>query len=860
MKKEGLVIASYPLKPEVLNPIKIWGFKLKESFMDLLLSIQMLETPNRKYPGYLAGRTALKAVVSHHPKDVIQFHANLEVIKRNENYWFYTHTPIEFEMAAAYINDWLRKECRAKNLKYTPTNWQEWGYFEELALSDFLDNERFRNGNGVLGRYFLLQLTKQPLPFVTDSSLQFYPVISEGKNIIMTTPYFSSDAGPLSFAITSTIQQIPNQVDRFLEFNTQVKIWVQENSIQKKGRYFHPKTATNLYLYNPELTEQSAVVFNQMSLKLIDKEPTLVNKADQYYCEQNDIQIIPLLDKELHSFELNSGKFECQVLLTVPNDARGDLQKLSGKEEGVPHASYGLGLLETEALFDSIAQVLEGFNLKHLPRIMSQSTSTKKTVEDFQKEDMFPKYGMEHLIITQDEYLKAIERKEIQKNTKLIKSTKISKEAFYHRSKKVVKIGYATTSSLMASSLIGHVRMLLRADTQLDEKTYSSEDQLKVQFVELPMALSEPFSDKPLSSEFGRRSRLVKEVGEGLDGAFIEIEPMKDQKKDSKHYLRTEFSKQGIPLQFFHPTKEKSNFKLKSDVVNRGKACTRDLLSKMGFVDSKLQTIFNKNPEKTILSISKVNLKNRLRLPCLTKVTAEDSWIKIYPNKQWVKIEDLSKEFSHCYIDNIDSLFNNKYDEHLPLVQMWLKNELNEFETASDLLIYWDEAIETLLPFFDLCDFDQFIQDFLPFNLNNGLLIRWKNSTKAPDYVNRKYKKKADRIEVGQYMGIYPHPMTDRCYYLIGERLETIQGKKDTLKKDNYKKTLTTSGMHQCYLYPDVSAKEAIEVLQLTQLLRRMVVTQNITASVPYPLYLVRHLNEQIESFAIRYVKDEEDK
>lgn len=854
MRKEGLMIASYSLKPEVLEPIKIWGFKLNESFMDLLLSIQMVETPNRKYPGYLAGRTALKAVVSYHSKDVIQFHANLEVIKRNQGYWFYTDQPIKLGMATAYINDWLRKECQKKQLSFAPMKWQDFGQFEELTLCDFLDNERFKNGDGVLARYFLLQLTKQPLPFVEETMIKFYPVISEGQPFIMTTPYFFKKRGPLSFAIRANIQEVPNQTERFLEFNTQVKLWVQENPIAKKGKYFTYKTSTHAYLHNPEITGETEIVFNQMPLRSKKDDIFLVNQADQYYCQQNDLEIVQLLDKERHDFDSKT----CQVLLTVPTDARGDSQTLEGRKKGVSHSAYGVGLPEVECLMQEISKQLDQLGLASLPPMLNESKQISQVMDEELKETCFPQYGMDDLVVTDQAYKEAIDRKEFKSNeVKLTKKTNIPKKPYLHRSKSELVIGYATTSKLMEATLKGHVRLLLRAQMEVDEDTYMNEDQLKIRFVNLPMALSEAFSNKPLSSEFRRRSQLVKQVSQGLDGAFLEIEPMKNQNKDSKHFLRTEFSKYGVPLQFIHPTTYTSLVRSKMDLVNRGKACARDLLSKMGCIESELLNALKENEEKTIISVSRINVLG-VKLPCVTKVTTEDSWIKVYPEENWTRIEDIPKQFSDNYIDNNESLWGSKSEDYLMTIQRWLKQALIEFEKAKNLLIYWDEAVETVLPVFELSEFDQFIKKFLPFELNQGHLIRWKSAIHAPDYINRKCKGQV--IETGKYSGIYPHPMSARCYYLIGDRPENAQGKKDLTKLQSPGKVLSVPGMHQCYFYPDIVSKEAVDLLQLTQYLRRMVVTQNITASVPYPLYLVRHLNEQIESFAIRYVKDEEDK
>lgn len=832
MKKEGLSIASYPLTKEALAPINIWGFKLNETFMDLLLSIQVIETPNRKYPGYLAGRTALKAVVSHHPKEVIQFHANLEVIKKNQNYWFYTYTPIEFEMAAAYINEWLRKECRAKNLSYTPTKWQDWGHFEELSLSDFLDQSQFRNGHGVLERYFLLQLTKQPLSFVKETTLQLYPVISEGKNTIMTAPYFNEGVGPFSFAVTATINQFPNDHHRLLEFNTQVKLWVQENPITKKYKYFDSNDSTSVYLYNPELTDDpSFIVFNQMSLKLKKDELILNHKADQYYCEQNDIQLAHLLDKELHSFDLNPTSLRCQTLLTVPNDVRGDCQTLKDKKKPVSHAGYGLGLPERECFMDNISAILKPFKIEPQEIMPKLSKNILKPDKDMDKKLMYEEYGLEALY---------------EKGTKM----KVRKQPYYH-SKDEITIGYATTSKLMETALKGFVRLLLRADQKVDENVYINSNGIKVHFVELPMALSEAFSEKPLSSEIGRRAQLVKKVSTNLDGAFIEIEAMKNQKKDSKHFLRTEFAKEGIPLQFFYPSVDSD----KADICNRSQACAQDLLFKMGFIEAELQTVFKSNPEKIILSISRINIKNKVKIPCLTKTTQGGSWIKVYPEKEWVRIEKLSKQFSSSYVDHNDSLWDKKNGEnHYPLAQQWLKDALKEFEKTLDLLVYWDEAIESLLPFFDLSDFDQFLEKFTPLDLSQTRFIRWKNASQSPTYMT--YKKSGSGIEISKTTGVFQSPVSNRSYYLIGDRGDNQQTVKAALRLENPSGLLTSIGMPQCHISPEIPKEEALQLMVFTQELRRMVLTQNTSAAEPYPLYLKRFLNEQIESLVIRYAKE----
>ena len=60
-------------------------------------------------------------------------------------------------------------------------------------------------------------------------------------------------------------------------------------------------------------------------------------------------------------------------------------------------------------------------------------------------------------------------------------------------------------------------------------------------------------------------------------------------------------------------------------------------------------------------------------------------------------------------------------------------------------------------------------------------------------------------------------------------------------------------GLHQVYVYSKDSDIIPLEEVKFMHKMRKMILTQDIEASVPYPIYILRQLNELMDAFFSRY-------
>lgn len=183
----------------------------------------------------------------------------------------------------------------------------------------------------------------------------------------------------------------------------------------------------------------------------------------------------------------------------------------------------------------------------------------------------------------------------------------------------------------------------------------------------------------------------------------------------------------------------------------------------------------------------------------------------------------------------------------------WLKIALIEFkDIQNSISIFWDSRIEDQLARFDISKLNNWIETELGLDLTQTTIIHWSPSTKSPSYLTYKKAKEDGTYQFGKLKGIYQSNEEKALFYLIGDRPNSGSGLNvmDT-KWERSSAFIIVQGMHQIYILSKRTEKEQIEIAKFVQKMRKMVITQDIEASIPFPLYIIRHLNELLDALFI---------
>jgi hypothetical protein len=870
MKKEvGLNILSFRLNEKILEEITIYGFKVNECFKDMLIDVQLQQGTPRNKLKWASGRTILKVAATLYPNQVIHFHGGLNVIEANQDFWFYTLNPMNLEdlyELEAHVTEWLAREQGLSLLELNLSSFEEWGVFEPVNLIQLKDKTLFKNGYSVIEKTFLSYLLDRNIPFLDGApQLSFHRMISESGSSVMSLPYFPKKGTPYSYALDATLTTIPNTEILLLEFKTYIKVWIVEKPNNAFNQYFKESKTTNAYFYTPLTSaaipsETTPKSFNQISLRK-KKEKSIeevipYKTSDQYFCEQLGININQFLEKELLDFNLN----ETQLLITLPNKERDRFQKISTRKKSIKPTQYGLGLPEKEIIFEFISSSLQPLGLHMSDPLSNIGGNVIKTDTNFNRINLFNTYGLEDFLLTHQEELAATKKK---KNNK--KNITLPKKFFNHAQKTSLTIGLFVSNSWLQKGLIGFTRALLGASEVIDAQNhhYQREDGFSLRFILFKESISKEIVRTETEMEIETIiHKLIKT--HPFDSCFIEIGDFKGKKGDPKFFLRTLFAEMGIPTQFiFEPTSLES-YELKMDVINRTLAASKDLLAKNFFVEKVLETELTKSPFSILIGLSKIKLDNGFQIPCLTKVEGSKVSYKVYPYTSWIEGEKIYKTLGRDYVLNLESCWGNPKKlnrEEMEKQRLilnrektdWLKIALIEFkDIQNSISIFWDSRIEDQLARFDISKLNNWIETELGLDLTQTTIIHWSPSTKSPSYLTYKKAKEDGTYQFGKLKGIYQSNEEKALFYLIGDRPNSGSGLNvmDT-KWERSSAFIIVQGMHQIYILSKRTEKEQIEIAKFVQKMRKMVITQDIEASIPFPLYIIRHLNELLDALFI---------
>lgn len=845
---DTLTLGVYHLTPEILKGQSIYGFKISNEFEDFLSAIYSGETE-----GKFEGRTVLKVVSTLYQDKILHMYGNLQTIRSNENIWFYTRNPFDLTELIQVIANYSDEKFPLQ-LEYLPDEHsiEDWGSFELIPLENLLNYELFKNGYAVLEKHFLSYLTNMSFEFLNEESISFTTVLDEGGNYVMSQPFFPVDYTPYSYAIKAKIQRHPYLEYPTLEFKTNLKLWVQANPLTDLNSYFSTNYTSVFMPSSRETGRTETFIYNKTKVRLNknDRSKIEYDPTDQFYFNVFGTDLKTILDQELRKGD----SLDSKSLITVAKDARTVLQTLCSGETPEGTTNYGISPKENDwflnLIQNKIGTILSQEQMKLIPieDVVNIPAAKEKGVD---KEEFLMQQNLLHLM-TKANY-ETIAKNAAGERTKkghLIQRPKIniSSQGYIHPTKDTIKLGLFTDKKIIAH-VENTIGVFLEGIKQ-GENHYKTRHGEEVILAPEKDNLSKFYTRKEQEKKEEELAKRIHDfvLEQQIDGALISIDkpPFNSKEKrntgdellDTKRVIKRIFASHNIPTQFIHP----KGMSLESRV----KASMKDLISKTGFIEQRYLAFQEAYPLDFIV-ISKVQLEAGA-VPCLLRMEGTKVWIKTYPNTEWLPFDKLYESYS-SYFDKplkekhekLETIERRKTDIH-----EWCKEHFKSLETPRRTFVFWDRRIETLLPFFRFDAIEEWKTTYFSLNFTSNVLIRWTPATYAPTY--HQSNPKSENLFV-KSRNIFKSELIPNHYYLIGTRSTQHRDSLKTLKLEEASENYTSIGLIQLDFYSEPLREQYDVEALLVQELRYHIVTYDKSASLPYPIYLLNHLNELVDAY-----------
>lgn len=838
---QTIELMAFTFDKETLSDKKVFGFKINETFKNILGEIH--QAAGRRY----AGRKIFQIANALQQTEVVHCHGDLYTISKNNDIWFYSDNEFNPQLLFTFITKWMKEELNKYELEFEIDNSIEFfGEFIEMSWAELLDKTKYLNGKKTLEKLSLSLLEDKVFDFLDGdaSTLTLHRVIHDSESMLMSQPLFPKRSSAYSYTLKTQIEEVKKDELYQISFLPSVRLWIQESPLARSN-YFKTGESTNAYITTPGLLKASKkVVFNQISLRKNSSGIYSPKIAHESFLKTTGTDIQDLLKKEL-MFDPQ----EINLMVTLPNDCRGDIQKVSKKK--LSSTAYGIGLPEREKIFYFVKEELIKHGFGEIPPFEPESKglSFVKTTS-FDKISTFEEYGVLDYVDTEgikqelDAKIEAWIKDGMKKKKPTGGNVELNEEPFVSfEGKETFKIAVFSPNAIMQRILIATTRMLVHAKEQVRDFTYRNENGLTIEFLVFEENITNEITK---TSEVNERMRLIKSIigVQPIDGAFIEIGDLKGSKGDPKKHLRTMFSSFGIKTQFIHPAIRESEkvslLDVKGEITNRSMASSHDLLSKLGFVDIKTKRYFEENNSYT--AVSRIRFFNQLFVPVIIKNCVNGAKIKIYPESEWMNFADLEARINKRYIQqNEEDWSKVAYFERSILHLNWLNKELAQIKQEDDKTrVIWDVRLDSLFVHRD-DDFKDFIDNRL-----NGLdltFIRYEYTKKYMGYLMRNGKGK-----LGKYKGIFKPDFCDNKWFLIGSRVNTAQAPVAATKWGNPTKQLIAPSLCEASIYSEKEVNHFNEILDL-QYLRKANITFDVESAYPYPLSLTRYVEELVDAF-----------
>lgn len=797
-----LQLYSIVIDENTIDDVELYVFKLPSGVKTRIEKIK--EMQENKYKG-IAAKAMFKVAASIFDT-VIHSNNSLNEIWKDDNTWFYSLEEFDLELLKSKVKEWISKEQENVGLEVDVNFDDQWCFSDKVTLKEILKSKNTKYN--IIPRYYVYKLAKEEFEFESlQRSLKFNRVIDDGKASMITMPIKIEKKiyTPFSYAIEVMLKDVIDSDKLTLHFYLKIKRWEFSNPIKDGKLMISSKENTTVYVYNEnEYYNDKDIIFNKISVKKNRNENSVYydNTADRIYCEMMNVDIADALGKIEEEKEATS-----VYLVGFKNRDTGKL-KVTQSGAGLPERNEMLELISKKLYKLALREPVEGI-----------------------KEDGFSKTKY----ISKEELIKS----GLEKFVTATSGTKELPSEVYSVSKSVKKINIMiiTSKKELVEMVIPSMRYYLRLNQQLDEMTYMNENNLEVKFKIIEDSITRAIGDEETLEN--RKLEIESFIANRLDDdalnlSIVDIERFDRKKgyenKDPKQVLRVALKNKKVLSQFI-------NFKDDTtiDVVLN---TVKDIISAASFQEACLYSNNGIGDTDILLGIDMISTSNNEKRIGISKIESGVTYVKLYPEKNWVEIKDYIYSINKKKLENT-KIKVDKYTK--PRIEQWIEDVIEE-EMIIGKMVYcfvdcvlrsngWNYLINGRLLKFD---------ELRISGKERLRIIRINSTEEITDYfIDGK------KGHINKNKGIFKS--CNNTYYLVGGRIDTDKKAKKTFTKiDAPLIPLRRPSLYEVNIQGTITEEEADRIAVMTQNLRKMNITYNKESSSPLPLYCLSRLSEYL--------------
>ena len=798
----SLQLYSFILDENTIDDVDLYVFKLPSG---VKIRIEKIREMHQKAYRSVAAKAMFK-VASSIFDTVIHSNNSLRDIWNDNNTWFYSLEKFDLELLKVKVKEWISREQENIGLDIDVDFDEEWSFSEKTTLREILKSGGARYN--IIPRYYVYKLAKEEFQFDSlQRRLKFNRVICDDKAMMMTMPIEieKKKYTPFSYAIEATLKDVIDSDKLTLHFYLKIKRWEFSNRTKDGKLMISSKENTSVYVYNEnEYYHDKDIIFNKISVKKQYKENEISydNTADRIYCEMMNVNIVDALGEIEEPSEKST-----IYLVGYKNRDTGKLKLTQS----------GAGLPERNEMLHLVSEKLDKLVLREPINSIKEDTFSK--TELVSKYDLV-EFGLDKFITTDSE------RKDLAK-------------AIYITPRNIKRINMivVTTKEELVKMIIPSMRYYLRLNEELNEMLYKNEVGLEVKFNIIEDSITRAVEEDETFED--RRNEVEVFITNSLDTkalnlAIIDIERFDEKKeyknKDPKQVLRVALKNKNVLSQFIS-----FNEKTTIDVVLNA---VRDIISAASFQEAFLYSDKGISESDILLGIDMISTANNEKRIGISKIDDGVTYIKIYPEKNWIEIKD------YIYSINKKKLQNTKIklDKFIkPKIEQWIEDTVAEEILLGKMVYCFVDCVLRSNGWSYITNGKFLNFDALRIAGKEKLrIIRINSTDEITDYYITNKKGSINKSK-----GIFKS--SKNTYYLVGGRIDTDSSTGNNVTKiDIPCKSLKRPSLYEVNIQGAVTEEETNRIAVMTQNLRKMNITYNKESSAPLPLYCLGRLSEYL--------------
>lgn len=797
-----LQLYSFIVDENTIDDVELYVFKLPSGVRE---RIEKISDMNGKAYKSVAAKAMLKVAASIFDS-VIYSNNLLNDISNDDNNWFYSLEEFDLELLKVKVKEWISKEQEKVGLEIDINFDEEWSFYKTITLREILkiSNTKYK----IIPRYYVYKLAKEEFHFDSlQRSLKFNRVIDDAKAIMITMPIKIENKKytPFSYSIEVTLNDVIDSDKLTLHFYFKIKRWEFSNCIKDGNLIISTKENTSVYVYNEnEYYSDKDIIFNKISVKKKYKKNDISydNIADKIYCEMMNINIVDALGKIEEA-----GEKSTIYLIGYKNRNTGNLKVTQS----------GAGLPERNEMMKLISKKLDKLVLRNPINSIKEDTFSK--IKSISKYDLV-EYGLDKFITTDSG------KKELPKEMYIT----------YSNIKRINMI-VVTSKKELIQMIIPSMRYYLRLNKELNEMIYINKDGLEVKFNIIEDSITRALEEDETLED--RRNEVEAFINSSLDNkalnlAIVDIERFDKKEeykyKDPKQVLRVALKNKKVLSQFINFTETTT-----IDIVLN---TVRDIISASSFQEALLFSNKGISESDILLGIDMISTANNEKRIGISKIEDGVTYIKLYPEMNWVEIKD------YIYSINKKKLQNTKIkrDKFTKFkIEQWIEDVVAEEMLLGKMVYCFVDCVLRSNGWSYITN-----HKFLNFNTlriagkERLRIIRVNSTDEIPDYFIEDKKGNINKSK-----GIFKS--CNNTYYLVGGRSDTDQkGKKSFTKIDSPTISLRRPALYEVNIQGTSTDEESVRIAVMMQNLRKMNITYNKESSAPLPLYCLGRLSEYL--------------